>query len=79
MGSELLRRILLALIRVYKKVLSPLLPSACRFTPTCSVYAYQAIEEYGSFKGTWMGLKRICRCHPLNPGGFDPVPPRSDP
>ncbi len=78
MGSEVLSRILLASIRVYKKVLSPLLPNACRFTPTCSIYAYQAIETYGPFKGTWMGLKRIFRCHPLNPGGFDPVPPRSD-
>lgn len=77
MESELLSRILLASIRVYKKVLSPMLPSACRFTPTCSSYAYQAIEEYGPFKGTWMGLKRIFRCHPLNPGGYDPVPPRS--
>jgi hypothetical protein len=61
-------------IRFYKRFLSPLLPSACRFEPTCSVYTYQAIEKYGVFKGGWMGVKRISRCHPLHPGGYDPVP-----
>lgn len=78
MESELVKRILLASIRLYKRVLSPLLPSACRFTPTCSVYSYEAIEVYGPLKGMWMGIRRILRCHPLHPGGFDPVPPRSD-
>ena len=67
---------LLACIRIYKRYLSPLLPSACRFTPTCSVYAFEAIETYGAFRGTWMGFCRIMRCHPLHPGGFDPVPPK---
>lgn len=61
-------------IRLYKRFLSPMLPSACRFEPTCSVYTYQAIEKYGVFKGGWMGIKRISRCHPFNPGGYDPVP-----
>ena len=61
-------------IRFYKRFLSPFLPSACRFEPTCSVYTYQAIEKYGVLKGGWMGAKRISRCHPLNPGGYDPVP-----
>jgi putative membrane protein insertion efficiency factor len=61
-------------IRFYKRFLSPLLPSACRFEPTCSVYTYQAIEKYGVIKGGWLGAKRISRCHPLNPGGYDPVP-----
>jgi putative membrane protein insertion efficiency factor len=64
----------LASIRFYKRFLSPMLPSACRFEPTCSVYTYQAIEKYGVIKGSWMGAKRIARCHPFNPGGYDPVP-----
>jgi len=61
-------------IRFYKRFISPGLPSACRFEPTCSVYTYQAIEKYGVLKGGWMGIKRISRCHPFNPGGYDPVP-----
>ena len=61
-------------IRFYKRFLSPFLPSACRFESSCSVYTYQAIEKYGVLKGGWMGAKRISRCHPLNPGGYDPVP-----
>lgn len=61
-------------IRFYKRFISPVLPSACRFEPTCSVYTYQAIEKYGVIKGGWLGAKRISRCHPLNPGGYDPVP-----
>ena len=72
----MMRSLLLGGIRLYKRYLSPALPSACRFTPTCSMYAYEAIEEYGAARGAWMGLRRICRCHPLNPGGFDPVPPK---
>jgi len=64
----------LASIRFYKRFLSPVLPSACRFEPTCSVYTYQAIDKYGVIKGSWMGMKRIARCHPFNPGGYDPVP-----
>lgn len=66
----------LGLIRLYKRFISPILPSACRFEPTCSMYMYQAIEVHGVLRGTWMGLKRIGRCHPLNPGGYDPVPPK---
>lgn len=69
-----MKAVALALIRFYKRFISPALPSACRFTPTCSVYTYEAIEKYGVFKGGWMGVKRISRCHPLHPGGYDPVP-----
>lgn len=72
----MLKQVLLKSISGYKRFLSPALPSACRFTPTCSVYAYQAIEIYGPFKGVWMGLRRILRCHPMHPGGYDPVPPK---
>ncbi|MFO7322257.1 MAG: membrane protein insertion efficiency factor YidD [Chloroflexota bacterium] len=69
-----MKHLALALIRFYKRFISPLLPPSCRFEPTCSVYTYQAIEKYGVIKGGWLGIKRISRCHPLNPGGYDPVP-----
>jgi uncharacterized protein len=69
-----LRRVVLSIIRGYQRFLSPLLGSNCRYYPTCSHYAYQAIEKYGLRKGGWMGLRRIARCHPWHPGGFDPVP-----
>lgn len=63
------------LIRIYQKVLSPFLPvNSCRFYPTCSHYAIDAIERYGTMKGALLALKRIARCHPLHPGGYDPVP-----
>ena len=62
------------LIRFYQRFISPLMPPACRFTPTCSHYTYEAIDRFGFVKGSWLGLKRIGRCHPFHPGGFDPVP-----
>ncbi|MCY3575026.1 MAG: membrane protein insertion efficiency factor YidD [Chloroflexi bacterium] len=68
--------LLLRLIGGYKRFISPLLPSACRFTPTCSMYTYEAIQTYGPIKGSWLGLRRVTRCHPLHPGGYDPVPPK---
>ncbi len=67
-------RIAVGALRLYKKVISPMLPPACRFTPTCSEYAAEAIARYGLLRGGWMGLRRLLRCHPLNPGGHDPVP-----
>jgi hypothetical protein len=60
-------------LRLYKALLSPFLPPACRFTPTCSEYAMQAVEKYGAFRGTWLGIKRILRCQPFCKGGYDPV------
>ena len=65
--------VLIGALRVYKLVVSPLFPSACRFTPTCSEYMRDAIREYGAAKGVWMGLRRLSRCHPLHEGGYDPV------
>ena len=69
-----LRKMFLALIRVYQLVLSPMLGPRCRFHPTCSCYAHTAIERYGVLRGTWLGVRRIARCHPFNAGGYDPVP-----
>lgn len=62
------------LIRVYQSLISPILPNACRYTPTCSAYGLQAIQKYGPFKGTWMAMKRIGRCHPWGGNGYDPLP-----
>jgi len=61
-------------LRFYKAAVSPLLPSACRYVPTCSVYAREAIERHGLKRGAWLALRRLARCHPFRPGGFDPVP-----
>ncbi|MBK8135935.1 MAG: membrane protein insertion efficiency factor YidD [Chloroflexi bacterium] len=68
----------LASLRFYKRRISPMLPPSCRFYPTCSEYMYEAIQVYGVFRGGWMGMKRIVRCNPMNPGGFDPVPPKKE-
>jgi uncharacterized protein len=70
----LFKKLLLALIWVYRNMISPLKPATCRFTPTCSAYALGAVNKYGPFKGGWMALKRIGRCHPWGGSGYDPVP-----
>ncbi|HEY8296399.1 MAG TPA: membrane protein insertion efficiency factor YidD [Candidatus Baltobacteraceae bacterium] len=72
--SANVRSLLLAVLRLYKLVLSPLLPPACRFYPSCSEYAAQAIAKHGALRGSILAAKRLARCHPLNPGGVDPVP-----
>lgn len=78
-----MRKLTLACLRFYQKYLSLdqgwakrlwLTDRVCRYQPTCSQYALEAVEKYGMLKGLWLGLKRVCRCHPLNPGGYDPVP-----
>lgn len=69
-----MRQVLIAFIRVYQLALSPMLGPRCRFYPTCSCYAHTAIQRYGALRGTWLGMRRILRCHPFAQGGYDPVP-----
>jgi uncharacterized protein len=69
-----MRALAIAVLRFYKRFISPLLPPMCRFEPTCSAYMMQAIEKYGILRGTWLGIRRLSRCHVFNPGGWDPVP-----
>ncbi len=69
-----MKRLILVLIRFYQRYISPGLPPSCRFYPTCSHYTYEAVERYGVIKGGWLGIKRVLRCQPWNPGGYDPVP-----
>lgn len=70
--------ILLGLIRGYRRFISPLFLPACRFQPTCSQYALEAISTYGTIKGSWLAINRILRCHPFHPGGYDPVPSQDE-
>jgi len=69
-----MKRLALKLIRFYQLALSPVMLPSCRFTPTCSQYTYEAISEFGLVKGVWLGVRRLARCHPFHPGGYDPVP-----
>jgi uncharacterized protein len=69
-----MRQLLLWMIRLYQFGISPLLGPRCRFYPSCSCYAHTAIAEHGAIRGIWLGVRRILRCHPLSPGGYDPVP-----
>lgn len=73
-----MRRLVIFLIGAYRYVLSPYLGSNCRFTPTCSAYAQEAVARYGILRGGWMSLRRLSRCHPWHPGGYDPVPEHKD-
>ena len=70
------QKLLVGLIRVYQVALSPYFGSQCRFTPTCSEYAKEAVKQHGALKGSWLAVRRIGRCHPYHPGGHDPVPPK---
>lgn len=67
-------RMLLLLIKAYQLLISPMLGPSCRFTPTCSEYAAQALKKYGALKGVWLSIKRVGRCHPWHDGGYDPLP-----
>ncbi len=69
-----MKTILILLIKGYRMFISPLFPPSCRFRPTCSIYALEAIDRFGVVKGTYLAVKRILRCHPFHPGGYDPVP-----
>jgi len=71
------RQLAIVCIKIYRHAISPLLPPSCRFVPTCSEYALTALERFGFWRGSWLAIKRIGRCHPFNPGGYDPVPQRS--
>lgn len=74
----MIQKLLILIVRFYQMSISPLLPQACRYQPTCSQYMIDAIKEWGVFKGTWLGLRRIGRCHPWGASGFDPVPKNNE-
>ncbi|MCP9295073.1 MAG: membrane protein insertion efficiency factor YidD [Planktothrix agardhii LY1] len=73
-----MKTLLITLIRGYRLLISPLFPPVCRFHPTCSQYAIEALETFGIIQGSWLALKRILRCHPYHPGGYDPIPPKPE-
>lgn len=68
-----MKRVLISLIKIYQRFISPLFPPSCRFYPSCSQYAVLALEKYGFFKGSFLACKRILKCHPFHPGGYDPI------
>lgn len=84
MKPSIFARVLIALVRIYQRTLSPVLPvvfgpnCGCRFAPTCSHYAAEALREHGAVVGSWLSVRRLIKCTPLHPGGFDPVPPRRE-
>lgn len=69
-----MKKLLIALVRFYRKNISPLKQPSCRFTPTCSAYALEALQKYGAAKGAWLALRRLLKCHPFHKGGYDPIP-----
>ncbi|MBS1130574.1 MAG: hypothetical protein H6R16_1576 [Proteobacteria bacterium] len=69
-----MKYLLIALVRGYQYAISPFLGRSCRYVPTCSEYMVDAVQKHGAFRGGWLGVKRVCRCHPWHPGGYDPVP-----
>jgi hypothetical protein len=69
-----MRSVLVWLVKAYRYAVSPMLGPSCRFEPSCSCYAVEALERHGAARGTWLAAKRVCRCHPWHPGGYDPVP-----
>jgi hypothetical protein len=73
-----MRQVLIALIKLYRYAISPYLAPSCRYTPTCSSYAIEAVDRFGVFRGSWMAMRRISRCHPWHEGGYDPVPENND-
>lgn len=69
-----MKHVFIFLIKIWQRTFSQVLPPSCRFTPSCSQYGVEAIQKYGALKGGWLTVKRVGRCHPFNPGGYDPVP-----
>lgn len=74
----MVKTFLIGIIRLYRVLISPLFPPSCRFQPTCSQYAIEAVQAFGIWQGAWLAVKRIIRCHPLHPGGYDPVPTKKE-
>lgn len=74
MVSRFLVKMMVGMISIYKRCISPYMPPSCRFTPTCSTYAIEALQKHGPLRGLWLTVKRICRCHPWGGSGYDPVP-----
>jgi putative membrane protein insertion efficiency factor len=72
----MLKKVMILLIKFYQKCLSPMMPNVCRYTPSCSQYFIDALQIHGVIKGSWLGVKRILRCHPWSASGYDPVPPK---
>ncbi|MDA8434242.1 MAG: membrane protein insertion efficiency factor YidD [Nitrospiraceae bacterium] len=68
-----MKTILIAIVQSYKFLISPILPGSCRFVPSCSEYSLEALQKYGALKGSWLSARRVARCHPFHPGGYDPV------